>query len=76
MPWKANDPTNTGEPERYLRRPAVEELVQKKKSALYADIKNGLFPAPVRVGKRSVAWKSSDIATWQAQRQHTGGRHD
>lgn len=73
---KVNTPTNTGEPEKYLQRHTVEELVQKKKSALYADIKAGLFPAPVRVGKRSVAWKSSDIATWQAQRQYTGGTHD
>lgn len=64
-------------PERLLRLPAVEQLTGLKKSTIYAGLSATprTFPAPVRLSARAVAWRESDIAAWQAQRQQTGGRH-
>ena len=50
--------------ESLLRLPEVEAIVGLKKSKLYHLIKVGNFPPPVRLGKRSVRWKSSVIHSW------------
>jgi prophage regulatory protein len=50
------------------RRPEVEKCAGKKRSALYADIADGKFPAPIRLGERAVGWLESDLLTWQAAR--------
>lgn len=42
--------------QKMYRRREVEELTGRKRSALYEDIKNGKFPAPVKVRARAVAW--------------------
>jgi prophage regulatory protein len=42
----------------------VEQATGLKKSAIYAKIKTGEFPAAVRLGSRSVAWRSDDIQAW------------
>jgi len=59
-------------PERLLRLPPVEQLTGLKKSSIYAGMKAGTFPPCVRLSARAVAWRESDIATWQAQRQQAG----
>jgi prophage regulatory protein len=41
-----------------VRRPALLELLQISKSTLYTKIQNGLWPAPVSLGLRAVAWIS------------------
>lgn len=65
-------------PEKLLRLPEVESLTGLKKSSIYAGMKASppTFPYCVRLSTRAVAWRESDIATWQAQRQQSGGRHD
>jgi len=62
-------------PEKYLRLPEVESLTGLKKSTIYAGMKATppTFPICVRLAIRAVAWKESDIATWQAERQRKGG---
>ena len=35
---------------------------------LYMWMKQGRFPRPIRIGKRAVAWRRSDIAAWQVGR--------
>lgn len=50
--------------ERLLRLPDVEARTGLKKSALYAGMKAGTFPACIKLGARAVAWSESDIATW------------
>ncbi|MCI5138969.1 MAG: AlpA family phage regulatory protein [Candidatus Electrothrix sp. AR1] len=47
-----------------LRLGQVEQATGLKKSAIYARIKTGDFPAAVRLGSRSVAWRSDDIQAW------------
>lgn len=63
-------------PEKLLRLPEVESLTGLKKSSIYAGMKASppTFPHCVRLSVRAVAWRESDIANWQAQRQKAGGR--
>lgn len=46
------------------RRRQVEQLVQLSRSTIYAAVKAGTFPAPVRIGARAVAWRLSEIEQW------------
>jgi prophage regulatory protein len=49
----------------FLRIDAVCALTGFKKSTLYANIKQGTFPAPVKIGRRASAWSSVDVENWQ-----------
>ncbi len=40
----------------------IEGLYPVSRSAWYAGIRSGKFPAGVKIGQRSVAWRYSDIA--------------
>lgn len=71
-------PKISAKPEKFLRLPEVESLTGLKKSSIYAGMKASppTFPYCVRLSARAVAWRESDVAAWQAQRQPTGARHD
>jgi prophage regulatory protein len=43
----------------------VEEMTSLDITTIYRKIRAGDFPKPVRVGRRRVAWRESDIAAWQ-----------
>lgn len=43
-----------------VRRPEVLELLQISRSSLYKKIENGLFPKPINLGPRAVAWISNE----------------
>jgi len=73
---QTNANTQRSKPERLLRLPDVESLTSLRKSSIYSGMKDGTFPCSVRLSARAVAWRESDIAAWQAQRQQTGGAHD
>lgn len=51
-------------PPRLLRLALVEERTGLKKSAIYAAIRAGTFPGPVRLTAQAVAWRESDITGW------------
>ena len=51
-----------------LRLPQVESTCGLKKSSIYARVKEGTFPAPVRLGPKSVAWRSDEVNRWIDQR--------
>ncbi len=64
---------------RLLRLSEVKHLVGLGRSAIYDQIKCGLFPPPVHLGARAVAWPSDEIAAWidariEAARQTTTAR--
>lgn len=46
---------------RILRRPEVEKKTGLSRSTIYANIHAGTFPSPVRIGKRAVGWRETDI---------------
>ena len=54
--------------EKHLRRKAVEEATGLSTSSIYRLMNEKLFPRPVRVGKRAVAWPESVITNWLASR--------
>ena len=64
----ANTPTPT-KPEKLLRLPEVEALTGLKKTSLYNGCHAGTFPKPIRLSARAIAWRESDLAAWQSQRQ-------
>jgi len=50
---------------RFLRLPAVMDMVGMARSTIYKRISDGTFPAPVQLGPRAVAWEEMAIAKWQ-----------
>lgn len=48
---------------RFIPLPAVEEKTALKKSSIYAKVKTGDFPAPIKVGVRTV-WIESEVDDW------------
>jgi prophage regulatory protein len=57
---------------RILRLPVVQELTGKSRSGIYSDVALGLFPRPVKVGRRAIGWRSEEIERWLADRRsHT-----
>jgi prophage regulatory protein len=61
-----NTPTGAPRADRLLNKWAVERETSLDITTIYRKMKAGTFPQPVRVGKRRVAWRESDIAAWQA----------
>ena len=60
---------STSLPERFLRRPEVLAATGiRATSTLYDYMARGLFPAPVKLGPRIVAWRESDVRSWIASR--------
>jgi prophage regulatory protein len=43
-----------------VRRKSVLELLQISRSNLYQKIEKGLWPAPIQLGARAVAWLSNE----------------
>ena len=54
------------ESRRLLRRQEVESLTGLSRATLYAMMAEGRFPKPLRLGRRSVGWRLSDIDDWLA----------
>ena len=48
--------------DRLLNKWEVEERTSLDITTIYREMKAGTFPQPVRVGRRRVAWRESDIA--------------
>lgn len=52
-------------PERkMLRLKQVQSRVGLSRSSIYQRIQEGSFPAPIALGKRAVAWDSTEIDAW------------
>lgn len=51
-----------------MRRPEVERTVGLSRSAIYAAMDRGDFPRPIKIGRRAVGWKASDVTNWLESR--------
>lgn len=49
---------------KHLRMHAVMEVTGLARSTIYAQISEGKFPAPVKLGARAVAWPETSINEW------------
>ncbi len=67
--------TQTPEPNqtRFIKLPEVEATTSLKKPTIYRMIKEGKFPRPVKLNKRSVAWVELEITDWQEMRMAARG---
>jgi prophage regulatory protein len=55
-------------PSKLLRLEEVLARVPISKSSVLRQVSEGLFPRPVRVGERRVAWVEDELIAWQAAR--------
>lgn len=46
------------------RLPSVVQRTTLSRSHLYALVKGGKFPKPIKLGARSVAWRVEDVEAW------------
>ena len=53
---------------RLIKLPEVIQRTGKKRSTVYADIKAGLLPPPIKIGVKSVCWVETEIDEWIASR--------
>ena len=60
-----------GEGSSLLRLPSVLRLTGLGRSTLYRLIAACSFPAPVRLSKRAVAWRASEVEVWSQSRPTT-----
>ncbi|MDO8039529.1 AlpA family transcriptional regulator [Janthinobacterium sp. SUN137] len=56
--------TPTLNEERFIRLAEVLATCGKSRSSVYEGIKDGTFPAPVKLKGRSSAWLKSEILQW------------
>jgi prophage regulatory protein len=52
----------------FLRLAGVKAMTGLSKSCLYLLIRENMFPAPVRIGNRAVAWVRSEVRQWALER--------
>lgn len=50
-----------------LRIDQVAERVQYGRSSIWAMVKSGIFPAPIRLSRRCTRWNSAQVDQWIAQ---------
>ena len=53
----------------FLRMREVLALLRVSRSTLNRWIREGAFPRPVKLGKRAVRWRRSDIEGWLKELQ-------
>ena len=51
-----------------IKLPEVIQETALSRSSIYAAIKLGLFPTPVKIGRRAVAWRAEEIEQWRISR--------
>lgn len=51
------------------RLPSALDLTGLCRTALYNHLNEGQFPEPVRLGKRAVGWRETDLMAWVQSRQ-------
>lgn len=52
-----------------MSRPEVEAMTAKSRAGIYELIAERQFPRPLRTGRRSVAWRHSEIMGWIESRK-------
>ena len=51
-----------------MRLPRVRERTGRGRASIYAGVKSGTFPAPIKLGARAVGWLESEIDQWISAR--------
>ena len=54
--------------EGFVKLPGLMSVTKLSRSTIYAEVKKGKFPAPIKLSERSVAWPVESVRAWIAQR--------
>ena len=73
-PYDGRVTVTPARPGKLIRLPIVEDRTGLGKSSVYAGVRAGTFPPPVRLSARAVAWRESDIDQWIAERTTARGQ--
>ena len=71
MPPNSHDTTSNSVPlpdPVFLRMPMVVRMTGLGRSTIYRLIADRQFPSPVKLGRRAVAWRRSDLDRWTQTR--------
>ena len=60
-------PSNTPQETRFLREKQIRELIPVAHSTLWAWVRTGKFPAPLKLSDRVTVWRGSDVQTFIKQ---------
>lgn len=52
------------EPNRIIRRAELLTIIGVSRSTLYQWMADGIFPRPIKLGRRAVGWPSSALNLW------------
>ena len=53
-----------------IRLPDVISLTKLSRSSVYALIKSGSFPPPIKLSQRAIGWRQDAITNWLDSRPH------
>lgn len=56
-------------PDKIHRLPSALNITGLCRTSLYNALSSRDFPEPVRLGKRAVGWRESELMSWIASRQ-------
>ena len=77
-------PASTGPVPTYVAPPQLERLLTVQqvqlatsfsRTTIYRMVADGTFPEPMKIGKARIAWRSSAVRDWMAERPSAGLRH-
>ena len=60
--------------DRLLRLPEVQRLTGLRRSAIYEQMRRGVFPRSVKAGPRAATWSEAAVQAWIADRVDGRGR--
>ena len=60
----------TSESKALMRMDEIITLLGFARSTLYTMIKNHEFPAPIKIGKRKIAWRTKVVMDWLNSKEH------
>lgn len=51
-----------------LKLPQVRQATGLSRSSIYAFVKKGTFPKPIKLGEKAVGWIEGEVSAWVAAR--------
>ena len=58
---------------RLMRAKEVQQELGISRTTIWRLVKAGVFPAPLRITSKTIAWRKSDIEAWQEQLVNQSG---
>lgn len=65
----------------FLNIEEISQITSQGKSTIWARVKSGTFPSPIRISQGCTRWRASDIQKWMddpigwAEENSMGGKH-